>query len=134
MVDVFHKKFMVTTKMVDLIAETVLHEMGGDLYEQGANLAMSNMLHHCMPGFCGQENTDRFLLAFVELVRRGGEDEVDAFYDAGRAMVASTSSESFKPHLLPFTERRLLPVWFGEHIDSLALDPAIPALFGHIAT
>jgi hypothetical protein len=60
MVDVFHKKFMVTTKMVDLIAETVLHEMGGDLYEQGANLAMSNMLHHCMPGFCGQVNRPGF--------------------------------------------------------------------------
>jgi hypothetical protein len=134
LVDVFHKKFMVTTKMVDLIAETVIHKIGGDLYEQGANIAMSNMLHHCMPVFCGQENTDRFLTTFVELVRRGGEREIDAFYEAGRIMVNATHSRDFKRDLFPFTERQLLPIWFGEHINSLALDPAIPALFGHIAT
>lgn len=134
LVDVFHKKFMVTTKMVDLIAETVFHEMGGDLYEQGANLAMSNMLHHCMPVFCGQENTDRFLAAFVELIRRGGAQQIDSYYEAGRAMIMAATSEDFKSHLIPFTDRGLFPIWFGEHIDSLALDPAIPALFGHIAT
>ena len=134
LVDVFHKRFMVTTKLVDLVAETVIHRMGGDLYERGANIAMSNMLHYCMPAFCGQENTDRFLAAFVELIRRRGNEQVDAFYEAGLRMVDACSSDSFMRDLFPFAERGLLEVWFGDHLDSLALDPAIPALFGHIAT
>lgn len=134
LVDVFHKKFMVTTKLVDLVAETVIHHIGGDLYERGANLAMSNMLHYCMPVFCGQQNTDRFLGAFVELIRKRGEEQVEAFYEAGRIMVEASSNEDFKTDLFPFAERRLFHVWFGDHLDSLALDPAIPALFGHIAT
>lgn len=132
-VDVFHKKFMVTTKLVDIVAETVMHEFGRDLYERGANLAMSNMLHYCMPVFCGQENTDRFLGAFVELIRRKGPTEVDNFYAAGDAMIKACTSEDFKGDLVPFVERRLFDIWFGEHLDSLALDPAIPALFQHIA-
>ena len=61
-IDVFHKRFMVITKMVDLIAETVIHNIGGDLFQQGANIAMSNMLYYCMPTFCGEKTTDNFEL------------------------------------------------------------------------
>ncbi len=49
-------------------------------------------------------------------------------------MVDASSEEEFKTDLFPFVERRPFNVWFGKYIDSLALDPAIPALFGHIAT
>ena len=43
----FHKRYMVVTKMVDLISETVFHGIGEDLYKRGANIAMSNMLYYC---------------------------------------------------------------------------------------
>lgn len=132
--DVFDKRFMVVTKMVDLIAETLIHRMGGDLYERGANIAMSNMLHFSMPVFCGEENTDRFLQSFVELIRRREEAQISAFYDAGKAMLRASTNEKFKRDLMYFTEPRLFSLWFGEEIDSQSLDPAIPALFGHIAT
>lgn len=132
-VDVFHKRFMVVTKMVDLIVETLIHQIGGDLYEQGTNIAMSNMLHCCMPPLCGEENTSRFLHSFVELIRRQGDEDIAAFYEAGRAMLEACKSEKFKKSLLYFTDPSLLPRWFGEEIDAYSLDPAIPALFGHIA-
>lgn len=132
--DVFDKRFMVVTKMVDLIAETLIHQIGGDLYERGANIAMSNMFHFGMPVFCGQANTDRFLQSFVDLIRRKEEEQISAFYDAGKAMVIASTSERFKRDLLYFTEPRLFSLWFNDAMDSKALDPAIPALFGHIAT
>lgn len=131
--DVFDKRFMVVTKLVDLVAETLIHQIGGDLYKDGANIAMSNMLHHCMPAFCGQDNTDRFLLSFVDLVRKRGPEHVAAYYEAGRAMLEACNKESFKKDLFFFTDQRLFTSWFGDEIDSQALDPAIPALFGHIA-
>lgn len=134
LVYVFHKKFMVTTKLVDLIAETLYHKMGGNLYERGGNIAMANMLHCCMPVFCGQENTNRYLAAFVEFIRSPSAAHMEAFYEAGRIMLESSTNEDFKGDLLPFTTKELVDHWFGEHIDSLALDPAIPALFSHIAS
>ena len=133
-VNVFHKKFMVVTKLVDLIAETLIHDIGGDLYEGGANIAMSNMLFCCTPVFCGEENTDLFLSSFVELVRKREAEHVAAFYAAGRVLVESSNNEDFKKDLFYFTEPRLFNKWFGQHINGLALDPAVPALFGHIAT
>ncbi|SEA67684.1 DUF3800 domain-containing protein [Variovorax sp. YR216] len=132
--NVFHKQFMVITKLVDLIAETLIYKIGGDLYERGANLAMSNMLFYCLPVFCGQENTDRFLATFVEMIRRPEQDHITAFYDAGRMLIDSSKSEDFEKDLFYFTEPHLFHVWFNDAIDSLALDPAIPALFQHIAT
>ncbi|CAD1796075.1 hypothetical protein CPBF426_10630 [Xanthomonas arboricola pv. juglandis] len=131
--DVFDKRFMVVTKLVDLVVETLIHKIGGDLYKDGANIAMSNMLHHCMPAFCGQENTDRFLLSFVDLVRKRGPEHVAAYYEAGRAMLEACDNEPFRKNLFFFTDQSLFTSWFGDEIDSQALDPAIPALFGHIA-
>lgn len=130
-IDVYHKRFMVVAKMVDLIAETLAHEMGEDMYLRGSNLAMSNMLYYCMPAFCGEETTDRFLRSFTDLMRRRTESHAAAFFKSGQAMLGASSSEEFKDYLRPFTDPRLFDVWF-EGINPLALDPAIPALFQHI--
>jgi hypothetical protein len=128
----FHKKYLVVTKMVDLIAETIFHNLGEDLYKRGANIAMSNMLFACMPAFCGEDNTDRFLLSFVELMRFRTEQKVSEFYRAGEAMLASSKNADFCRDLYPFTERRLFHDWF-DGIGEFPLDPAIPSLFQHIA-
>lgn len=132
--DVYHKRFMIVTKMVDIIVETLIHKMGGDLYERGANIAMSNMLYYCMPTFCGEENTDRLLRSFVQLVRRRGEEDAAAFFEAGRAMVESSSDVEFKESLVWFSEPVGFDAWFTDTINSQALDPAIPSLFQHIVT
>lgn len=93
---------------------------------------MSNMLYACMPTFCGADNTDRFLRSFVELMRFRTDKQIAEFYEAGNAMVAASVNEGFRRDLYPFTERRLFADWF-DGIGDYALDPAIPALFQHIA-
>ncbi len=131
-VDIYHKRFMVVTKLVDLIAETLFHEMGEDLYRRGANIAMSNMLYHCMPVFCGDQVTEHFLRTFVDLIRWRSEDHAKAFFVAGSAMIAASSDEDFKADLGPLANPLLFHVWFDD-IGENVLDPAIPALFQHIA-
>lgn len=64
LVNIYHKRFMIITKMVDLIIENLLNDIGYDLYKDGQNIAMANMLYYCMPVFCGIENTDRLLSRF----------------------------------------------------------------------
>jgi len=131
-VDVYHKRFMVVTKMVDLIAETLMHQSGEDLYQRGGNIAMSNMLNYCMPTFCGNDATDRFLQSFVDLMRYRTASQKDAFFTAGKAMIDACSDKKFRQILLPFTEPKVFADWFYG-IDEMALEPAIPALFQHIS-
>lgn len=130
-IGVFHKRYMVVTKLVDLVVETLAHQVGGDLYERGANIAMSNMLYYCMPAFCGEEATHTFLQSFVDLIRHGPRDQKDKFYAAGERMLGSCKSEEFKSDLLWFTEPHLFEHWFND-LDWSALDPAIPALFHQV--
>ena len=132
-VDAYHKRFMVVTKLVDLIAETILHEAGHDLYKKGANLALSNMLFYVMPAFCGERPTQTFLQAFVDLIRWRTQAYKENFYRAGAELADACSDEEFKKSLVPFVTEDLFHLWF-DSIGPNALDPAIPALFLHIAT
>lgn len=129
-VEVFHKRYMVVTKMVDLVAETLIHDVGGNLYERGGNLAMSNFLYYCMPAFCGEGPTNALLQAFLDLVRHGREHK-GRFYEAGAELLNVSESEAFKRDLVFFTEPSLFEDWYLDFNWS-ALDPAIPALFHQI--
>ena len=64
LVSAVHKRFMVITKMVDLLIEPMLYKSGFDLYERGANIAMANMLYFCMPAFIGSEAFEAIQTAF----------------------------------------------------------------------
>ncbi len=131
-VTVFDKRYMVVTKLVDLVAETLMHHSGIDLYERGANIAMSNMLYYCMPAFCGTDATDRFLGAFVTMMRARTPESIDAYYTAGAELAKASKDEEFRRDLFPLVERRLFHDWF-DGIGELSLDPAIPSLFQHMA-
>lgn len=122
---------MVVTKMVDLIVETLMNDMGEDLYKRGGNIAMSNMLYHCMPTFCGTENTDQFLESFVDLIRHRSYEHAQTFFEAGKSMVQASKDEEFKKVLFLLTDSRLFEGWFP-YIGEAPLEPAIPSLFEHI--
>jgi hypothetical protein len=108
-----------------------MHEIGEDLYLRGANIAMSNMLYCCMPPFCGEQLTDRFLQSFAALMRERTEACAAAFFAAGHAVIDASTNERFKDTMRPFADPRLFNIWF-DGIGPLALDPAIPSLFQHI--
>ena len=48
-VSLYHKKFMVLTKIIDLGVETMAREDGINLYDRGANIGLSNMWHMVFP-------------------------------------------------------------------------------------
>jgi hypothetical protein len=50
-VELFHKKFMVTTKIVDLLIKHMMHLKGQHRYLNGVNIALSNMWFYCLPIF-----------------------------------------------------------------------------------
>lgn len=131
-VDLFHKRYMVITKIVDLIYETLMHNDGIDLYERGGNIALSNLLYFATPVFCGRERFDNTLAAFVRLLRERTEVAARDFYHEVRALHGGCDKK-FRGTLtgMLISEHRF-DEWF-DGIDPLALDPAIPSLFMHMA-
>ncbi|MFY3329782.1 DUF3800 domain-containing protein [Achromobacter xylosoxidans] len=127
----FDKRFMVVTKMIDLVLETLQHEMGQDLYRGGANLAMSNMMHFCLPEFCGKAVTEKLFKTFVDLIRSRTDEAAQAYFLAAREAVEASVDNDFRGFLAPFADQELFHAWF-DGIGPNALEPAIPALFSQM--
>lgn len=126
---IHHKRFMVTTKIVDMLIEHMAHKTGFDLYEDGANIALSNMLHCCMPAFCGQDFVDKMHKAFIEMIKNQDAESIEGFYASVDALKARSSSEQFTDDLDMISTTRHFIVGALNHVDRMNLDPLIPWLF-----
>jgi hypothetical protein len=124
---VYHKRFMVTTKIVDLLVEEMIHEAGGDLYEGGANLGLANVWHHVMPVFCGPDEFDKLLHRFVRMVREPTGEAVRLFYDQVERMRSVNRNPEFERDLKMLASTRHVAEEIVGRQDRTALDPAIPA-------
>ncbi|MGP5570838.1 DUF3800 domain-containing protein, partial [Pseudomonas helleri] len=102
---------------------------GVDLYINGQNIALANMLHYCMPQFCGQENVTKMQQAFVLMIRDQTETQITNFYDTLEHMKLCCSNTEFHKNLnlLLDTKEEIADILTG--IDKSALDPSIPAFF-----
>jgi len=127
-----NKKFIIVTKIVDNLIENLLYKMDGfDLYENGANIGMSNMLYICIPFFCGKESFDRLLELFVNMMRERSDENIDVFYFYIEKMIDECDHEDFKGDLSMILATRDV---IGEVIDQVPvddLDPAIPSFVAH---
>ncbi|WP_064744668.1 DUF3800 domain-containing protein [Pseudomonas savastanoi] len=128
-VDLVNKDYFITGKIVDLLVETMLHARGVDLYINGQNIALANMLHYCMPQFCGQENVVQMQQAFVLMIRDQTEAQITQFYDMLERMKLRCSYTEFHKSLdlILDTRDEIADILTG--IDKSALDPSIPAFF-----
>lgn len=126
---VFHKQFMVTTKIVDLLIEYMANETGFDLYENGANIALSNMLHYCMPTFCGEENVTAMQKLFIEMIKKKDAEAINAFYESVGVLKEKSISEKFNSDLDMILITKNLIDDALSNVDRTNLDPLIPSLF-----
>lgn len=132
-VNVFHKEFMVVTKIVDLLIEHMMHLSGEDLYLNGRNIALSNMLFYCLPTFCDEDLVKTMYKSFVVMIREQGQEHIDNFYSDVERVKESSTDEEFKRDIdLILATKAFIDDAF-DGIDKFALDPSIPALFSHCA-
>jgi Protein of unknown function (DUF3800) len=126
---IVHKKYLTVQKFVDLVAEPIAHEMGVDLYKQGYNLALSNLLFYTCPHLCGEIPFEEFLSAFVSMARNGTSDFRELFLAKYRTLVAAASEPILKERLaeLEPTEDFLLDRFARPR--PLDLDPSIFSVF-----
>lgn len=125
---VMHKHYMVVTKVVDIILETFAYSKGVDLYKNGTNIALSNMLYAVIPALCGNDAFQKFLNSFVDLIRFGGVDRQNAFFSSVRNLKSLIGNEKFNTlDMLLAAEDEIDEILEG--VDYLHLDPAVPAFF-----
>jgi hypothetical protein len=124
---IYHKGFMVTTKIVDLLVETLAFKHGFDLYRQGLNIAMSNLHHLLMPRLCGEKAFRHFQQCFVTMIRKHDSDSRDSFYAQLRTLIKTCA-------FAPYCEDLKLIEATREVVDEVLsqctvtdLDPAVPS-------
>lgn len=64
-----HKKYVLVSKMVDLLIENMAHLDGIDFYENGLNIAYSNLLFFTTKAIAGEEFFNKFLENFQIMMR-----------------------------------------------------------------
>jgi hypothetical protein len=122
---------LVVTKIVDLLVETMAHMDGLDLYQDGANIALSNLHFYCKPVFCGKGPTEAFLRCFVAMIREQTTYAVQQFYGAAWALRKNSTDKKYAETLAPILLSEKLIQDVLAHTDKNDLDPAIPAFFEH---
>ena len=132
-ISVVHKRYMVITKIVDLLVETLAYEGGLDMYKEGANIATSNLHFYCMPVYCGEGRTKAFLRRFVDMIRRRTPESIRKFYSCASLLYQNCQDKQYKSALSPIllSERVVDSVLAYNNKNSV--DPAIPTFFQHCA-
>jgi hypothetical protein len=78
---VAHKKYVLMTKVVDLVVEPALSRAGISIYEGGANVALSNVLFYALPAVMGEEFFNDFLHRFQTMIRARTPEAYDRFFE-----------------------------------------------------
>lgn len=94
-----HKKYVLVTKMVDLLIETMAHLDGIDIYKDGANIAYSNLLYFMMKDVAGKKIFNKLLLNFQRMIRERTVESYDNFF---RIFFEDKYPESLKEVFIPF--------------------------------
>lgn len=125
------KKYMLTTKIVDILIETWCFNRGLDLYKNGQNLALSNVYYFCFPAFCGEEKTDKMYQKFMSMVRNQTPESIDEFYTSVDELKACSSDKRFVDTInrISITKNEIDDIL--EDVEKNTLDPSIPSLFKH---
>lgn len=100
---VSHKKFVLVSKMVEVLVEPVEYAAGIDSYDKGENIALANLLFYTLPCFGGIDFFNNLLQSFQEMMRYRTKDSYETFLGIVFAEHHSTDLKEvldfFKPTL-----------------------------------
>lgn len=130
-INIFHKEFMITTKIVDILIEHMMYVRGEDLYLNGQNIALSNMLYYCLGAFCDQSLLRVMYISFIKMIKEQTQDSIESFYGSVRSLIPGLKHKSFEKDINRILATRDYINDALDGVDKFALDPSIPALFSH---
>jgi hypothetical protein len=128
MVSVYHKTYMIVGKMVDLLVENQTYRDGLDLYKDGANIGLVNLMYYGIPAAIGKGPFTKLLEFFTAMIRTGTAQAIKSFYGA-LGKIYDSVPEELQSLLAPLlTSRDILGEVFTES-NRRTLDPALPSFF-----
>lgn len=128
-VELMHKRFMVVTKIVDILIEHMMFINGHDLYKNGANIGLSNLWYMCLPLYCGEKSVDEMYKAFLTMVKVQSDESVNGFFEKVVKLQDVCSDDEFKSDINMILNTKSIVKDALDGIDKSILDPSIPSLF-----
>jgi len=128
---VAQKRFMVESKMVDLLIEPRARKDGYNMYEDGAAVALANLMDIAGPVSGDKLAYDQMLSTFVKAVRGNSQATVDDLFAAIDSYCQTATPEwreiiGILAYMRDEAEELIEDIACGRVRDSL--DPAIPCL------
>jgi len=75
-----HKRYVLVTKIVDLIIEPMAYDDGMNFYEKGLNIAFSNMLYYLSKSIASEKFFQNMIFAFQTMIRKRTFKAYNAFF------------------------------------------------------
>ena len=125
----YHKQYMVVTKIVDILIEELYHKDGIDLYKNGKNIFMSNVFFHCTPVCCGRERTLKMYQSFIDMIMEKNQTSISNFYYAAWQVYSASIDEQYQSILKPILATELIINNVLQGLNSNVLNPIIPCFF-----
>jgi hypothetical protein len=125
----FHKRYLVVTKIVDLLVENLAHRDGIDLYKNGLNIAMSNLHYYSIPAFCGESLFDKLLDAFIKMFQEPTNTTISHFFHTVYTLFEQCSNPEYKQLIAPIMASSEIIIDVLQTNNKTVLDPAITAFF-----
>lgn len=124
-----HKSHMVVTKYCDMVLEPSMREFGIDFYEQGMNIALSNLISMSMPHLLPEDVWKKFLTTYSELVWKRTPAEFRAFKES-----ATTTYRHLEKTAPDFSNYIVSGIMLDEktflnQIGATENDPIVPAYY-----
>lgn len=93
---VFHKEYSVFVHTVDRLIEPVLYREGIDIYQDGLNIALTNLLFYCTPTFCGEDLFTSYKHQFIDLFHKRDTSSIEKFGDVVEQMMNKCTDDFFR--------------------------------------
>lgn len=93
-----HKHYVLVTKIVDLLIEPMMHEDGYDLYQDGENIAFSNMLFYLIQRLAGIPFFESMIFNFQQMMRKRTYAAYESFF---RPLYETTFDKKLEYFIFP---------------------------------
>lgn len=120
------KRFTAIANIVDLLIEPVFYDSGIDIYQNGLNLAYSNILYIGGQNFWNKIEFDLMLLNFVKMMRNKTEESIKNFYSVLSNLYKSSTQDS-RILLKPIIESKNQIKLILQATNKYSIDPCYPA-------
>lgn len=118
-ISVTHKRYALICKIVDFIIEPFAYEKGEDLYKDGFNISLANLLYYTLPVFGNKKMFDEIIYGFQEMARLKTVESYKRFFSIFNKTQLNKQLDDL------FDLFRATQNYYGEEILSLLPDGAL---------